>query len=522
MSEIRSTSTAGEVDPAKDPGKVPTSEAPLLEEAPFEDGDTSAVQDGSGIDSMFDRLEIGEDEFDDFVIEEGDVQIAESTRWLAVARIHCSKRFSHEAFFQQMQVAWNSASRITIRAVGENLFVVQCFCLGDWEKVMERGPWLFRDWAVILASYDGLSDPEAVELEYMPVWLRVHKLPKGYTKEKIATKLIERVAGKVIKLEMLPTGAFRGDFIRARVRHDIRKPLTRFVSIVLGGQRALFAVKYEKIGLLCFACGLLGHWYKECGIGVYEEKNLKFGDWIYTNPGGRGQGGGMQRGGTKDSWSSAPSAGGRSGPSNSVVGRGRGGSGGGEGRGRGRGGYAGWCDHPEKRAQASDSDLADTVTSPVKKNSTDIHMLDAEKSARKRLALEENKGATNGDLPLNENTMITDAPNINEKADGNEDQSGVNELASPKRGRVPTPTPHRSSGSRRESHAALPACRSPSSLASSSPRLLPLAAIAPVLTPLPSPGCAARGTHSAVYSSYSPNSSTTTRKGDDDGGMPPA
>jgi hypothetical protein len=329
MADQGHTDPIGGDDPSqKDPRQVPD----------VTSGDSSHKAAGSSaprdtnLDSMFDRLEIGEEEFDDFVIDEEVVDLAESTRWLAVARVHCSKRFSHDALFQKMQEAWNPAREVSMRAVGENRFVIQCHCLGDWEKVTEKGPWLFREWALIIAPYDGISDPESVELEFMPVCIQIHKLPETYRKERVVRPLISRTAGEIEVVEMKPTGVFCGDFVRVRVRHDVRKPLTRFVSLSLNGKRALFAVKYEKLGMLCFACGLIGHVHKECGLGIFDEKQLKFGGWIHAYQAGRDRGTGSQRASSQSGRGGPGAMGGRDG----FVPSGRGLSGPMLGRGRGK------------------------------------------------------------------------------------------------------------------------------------------------------------------------------------------
>lgn len=114
-------------------------------------------------------------------------------RWLAIFRVHTSKPFSHAALFSAMRIAWAAAKEVTFKAVGGNLFLVQMHCLGDWNKLMEGGPWLFRGAAVVMEEYDGFSDVHTFKLDKIPVWTRIQGVSDGLMKKR---ELAEKVAGK--------------------------------------------------------------------------------------------------------------------------------------------------------------------------------------------------------------------------------------------------------------------------------------------------------------------------------------
>ncbi|KAF7000593.1 hypothetical protein CFC21_016463 [Triticum aestivum] len=230
---------------------------------------------------LFEKLDLHEEELDDVVIEEEVPDLLEEIRWLSLAKVHTTKNFSQAAFFRDMRAAWNTTQPVRFRPIGQKLFVVQASCLGDWACMMFQGLWLFRNLAVLLAPYDGFMNSDEVLKIHMTIWLQIHKPPDGYCRKDMVEKLLKN-AGEVLEVRI--TGNSRNDYIYVCVKHDVRKLLTKFVSVVKSKVRKVYAARYEKLARFCKVCGVIGHEHNEYGNGVFAEKDLKFGDYLYDEP----------------------------------------------------------------------------------------------------------------------------------------------------------------------------------------------------------------------------------------------
>jgi hypothetical protein len=231
--------------------------------------------------------------------------------------------------------------------------------------------------------------------------MQIHKLPPGYRKKNLVTNLTEKKVGKVIDVEIDIEGV--NNFVRVRVKLVMRKALARFVTVVRGGQREFYPIKFEKMPKFCGACGFFGHIHLECGSGEYDESMLQWGDWLKAE---------------WETWHGRIIGG------NHGGGRGaRGGGSSGEGRGRdpmgrGRGANVSWCcnalTYGADGTADVDEEIADTGTSPPKKHEGELDDRElSDPGTKRRLNLdlmpaEEDappRSANNNDIVI---PMITD------------------------------------------------------------------------------------------------------------------
>ncbi|KAK1627625.1 hypothetical protein QYE76_001940 [Lolium multiflorum] len=228
------------------------------------------------LEDLLQSLKIKGDDLGGIFVPKAEVEaLKEDSKWMAVLKVLTTKTFSASSLKQTLRFAWAPAQVITFRDLENGSFIVQAKCLGDWQRITDQGPWLFREQGVLIEKYDGCCKATSVELNRIYAWIQIHDVPELFRKKHIMTDLAAEV-GQLLAVDM--TG---GDFVWARVWLDVRKALTRFVTIRPEGESPVFMrVKYEKIPKYCAICGFLGHVKEECGSGEHPPEAEGFGTWL--------------------------------------------------------------------------------------------------------------------------------------------------------------------------------------------------------------------------------------------------
>lgn len=111
---------------------------------------------------------------------------------------------------------------------------------------------------VIVVDYDESKVLEEMVFAFVPIWIRASKMPLCMMNKAIG-RAIGGEVGEFMQMESEKDGTAVGQFLRIKVRLDIRKPLMRGVTLSLAkGKKEIWCpLVYEFLPYFCYTCGII-------------------------------------------------------------------------------------------------------------------------------------------------------------------------------------------------------------------------------------------------------------------------
>jgi hypothetical protein len=120
---------------------------------------------------------------------------------------------------------------------------------------------------------------EQIPLFHVNMWVQVHDLPTGLMKEKFGIPLANYI-GNFMEYDKNNNSCFWRQYMRLRVRIDVRQPLKKETKVKnREGKWCTVKFKYEKLGIFCFVCGVMGHTENKCEVRFAMEQDDGVREW---------------------------------------------------------------------------------------------------------------------------------------------------------------------------------------------------------------------------------------------------
>lgn len=191
------------------------------------------------------------------------------------------------AMKSKMTDVWRPAMGINIKEIDQGMFLFQFYHKEDMYWVLRGGPWSFDNSMLVLAEIPKGEEPGNVSLWHLNMWVQIYDLPSGFMTEGVGKQLGD-FFGEFIEYDHKNNSSIWREYMRSKVRIDVRKPLKRKKKIIRrNGSEIIVSCKYERLGDFCFTCGVMTHTERYCGKFLNREKeevDNEWGSWLRAQP----------------------------------------------------------------------------------------------------------------------------------------------------------------------------------------------------------------------------------------------
>lgn len=221
---------------------------------------------GTGSTHRGDKDESNREEEEEVCVREDYGNVEEDERFALglVGRLWSERFLNSNAFITTIKNVWVLKHGVDISMIGKNTFQFQFYHWKDKEKVIKGQPWHFDKIALLLSDMNDVQKPSDLQFHDLPIWARVYNIPfRGRYKEDNARMIGDKI-GRYIEMDKTDNLGMEKS-LRIRVCLNVRNPLKKQITLkVRGGELCSCPIKYEKLPLICFYCGKIGHGTNEC------------------------------------------------------------------------------------------------------------------------------------------------------------------------------------------------------------------------------------------------------------------
>ncbi|GAA0185659.1 hypothetical protein LIER_32947 [Lithospermum erythrorhizon] len=153
------------------------------------------------------------------------------------------------------------------------------------KSIMNGRPWCFDNHLVIMRDSSRGIEPLRLDFTECMFWIHIRGLRDECFTKDVAFKIA--VAFQDCNSVELRKDKMGRKFFRIRANIMVDRPIRRMIQFVVGDIPISGYMAYERLPNLCFRCGLLGHWVKQCPTlleGADPRKGLAYDLWIKANP----------------------------------------------------------------------------------------------------------------------------------------------------------------------------------------------------------------------------------------------